>query len=125
MHENNRDDRDGFIEVNFNAIKEFEQDMFLPNGTWQKRYIKCNFTRLGRKWGCRVMNTYDYLSITHYPAFLGEGNPKQVITPKSQCTDQNCTLGQRQQISRIDIKDIETIYECGKIKRFSFIVMSI
>ena len=93
--------------------------MFLPNGTWQKRYIKCNLTRLGQKWGCRVMNPYDYSSITHYPAFLGERNPKRVITPKSQCGNQNCTLGQRHQLSRIDIKDIEMVYDCGKKTKFN------
>ena len=56
MHENNRDDRDDYIKVDFEAIQEYEKSMYLPNGTWQNQFLKCSFTRVGRKWGCRTMN---------------------------------------------------------------------
>ena len=112
-HEHNRNDRDQHIFVDFNRIQQYEQNMFLPNGTWQKEFIKCNATRIGKKWGCRTMTSYDHESITHYPGTIGEINPQTVITPKVSCGNESCKLGQREKLSSLDIKGIEILYQCG------------
>ena len=72
VHEQTRSDRDEHINVDFEAIKNFEKDEGWPNGTWAKQFTKCNLTRFGKKWGCKVLNPYDANSITHYPStYLG------------------------------------------------------
>ena len=112
-HENNRDDRDEHINVNFTAIQEYEKSMFFPNGTWQREFTKCGFTRIGRKWGCRTLTTYDHYSITHYPAVMGVDNPYTIITSKDLCGNKTCIHGQRERLSQLDIRDIELLYQCG------------
>ena len=113
VHEQTRSDRDNFIHVDFDEIAQFEKDDGWPNGTWAKQFIKCNYTRIGRKYGCRVLNTYDKDSITHYPAVIGESNPRTIITSKVPCGVGGCNFGQRVGLSDGDIADIEKLYQCS------------
>ena len=80
----------------------------------------CKFTDTGKKWGCRRINAYDGESILHYPQFFGEvrGTRKKVFTAKKKCNNQDCNYGQRTNLSILDIKDIDTLYECGNISQF-------
>ena len=114
VHENNRDDRDQNVRVDFQAIQDYEKTMFLPNGTWQKQFIKCSQTRMGKKWGCQMLNAYDHASITHYPEKISDDFSKSIITSKKICGNKTCDIGQRERLSKLDIKDIEALYECGK-----------
>ena len=91
--------------------------MFFPNGTWQREFTKCGFTRIGRKWGCRTLTTYDHYSITHYPGVIGEDSPHTIITSKDLCGNKTCVHGQRERLSQLDIKDIELLYQCGKTSK--------
>ena len=113
MHEQNRSDRDAIINIDFDEIENYERDEGWPNGTWAKQFIKCNYTRIGRKYGCKILNSYDKQSITHYPATLGESNPRTIITSKVPCGEEGCNFGQRVGLSNGDIADIEKLYQCS------------
>ena len=113
-HEQSRNDRDVFIDVDFAAIMEFEKSEGWPNGTWVKQFLKCNETRFGRKWGCKILNKYDYGSITHYPSMLGQRNPRKIIENKLPCGEEGCNFGQRFTLSSLDVSDLEKLYQCSK-----------
>ena len=113
VHEQNRSDRDAFIDVDFDEIEKFERDEGWPNGTWTKQFMKCNYTRIGKKYGCKILNEYDKESITHYPAVIGESNPRKIIKSKLPCGIEGCNFGQRIGLSDGDIADIEALYQCS------------
>ena len=112
MHEQNRMDRDNFIDVDYDAIREAEQEDFMP-GKYVKNFRKCNLTRIGQRWGCRKINQYDGNSILHYPKAVGQLSPRDAFTAKKNCGNKPCNYGQRLGLSSLDVSDIETVYGCG------------
>ena len=114
-HEQGRPDRGKFIEIDFDAIAQFEQEEGWPNGTWQSQFMMCNETRYGRRYGCRILNRYDFASISHYPNILGDRIQRVIIKNKTSCGEGGCQFGQRLALSPLDVKDIQKLYNCGKL----------
>ena len=107
LHEQNRNDADDYIEIDYDAIKQVEMDDFLRSGSLLKQFRKCNETKIGKKWGCRRINNYDGDSILHYPSVAGHENPKTVFTSKKKChNNRDCEYGQRKGLSPGDVEDI-------------------
>ena len=106
-------DRNDFIEIDYDAIKEVEEEAFVPNGTYAKNFLRCNETKLGRLFTCKILNKYDKSSIMHYKNRM-PNNQRVVFTSKQPCPDNDCKFGQREYLSPMDIKDIEDAYNCGK-----------
>lgn len=94
-----------------NAIDRYERENFWPEGYYARNYKMC--TTLG----CKPMNFFDPESIMMYGPFL-QGTNITVIRSKVFCNGKPCELGQRRQLSFLDIKDISTAYECGKLSGF-------
>ena len=44
LHEQNRNDADDYIEIDYDAIKQVEMDDFLRSGSLLKQFRKCNET---------------------------------------------------------------------------------
>ena len=57
---------------------------------------------------------YDHASVTHYPEKIDKDFSRPIISSKKLCGNKTCIIGQREELSRLDLKDIETLYECGK-----------
>ncbi|XP_030636921.1 high choriolytic enzyme 1 [Chanos chanos] len=92
LHEHTRSDRDQYVRINWD---------YIPSGT------AYNF----KKKNTNNLNTpYDYGSIMHYgrTAFSTEYG-KDTITP---IPDSSVEIGQRQEMSDIDIQRINELYEC-------------
>ena len=70
-----------------------------------------------KKYGCkRTSSEYDINSIMHYKPTLTTvtANNFRVITPKdSICANKVCEMGQRKQLSSLDIQDINEHYGCA------------
>ena len=113
-HEQGRPDRGKFIEIDFDAIAQFEQEEEWPNGTWQSQFMMCNETRYGRRYGCRILNQYDYASISHYQNVLGDRIQRVIIMNKTSCGEGGCKFGQRLALSPLDVRDVQKLYKCGK-----------
>ena len=77
--------------------------------------MMCNETRYGRRYGCRILNKYDYASISHYPNVLGDRIKRVIIMNKTSCGEGGCQFGQRLALSPLDVKDIQKLYNCGKL----------
>ena len=50
----------------------------------------------------------------HYSDKIGSINPRVVFRSRQPCPNNDCKFGQREQLSPMDIKDIEDAYNCGK-----------
>ena len=48
-HEHTRVDRDDYIEIDHDAIKQVEEEIVVPTGTYAKKFLRCNETILGRQ----------------------------------------------------------------------------
>ena len=113
LHEQNRNDRDDYIEVDYDAIEEIEQQNYLRPGSLQRQFKKCNLTKAGKKWGCKRINKYDLESILHYSnTYLDTLAPK-IFKAKVKCDGIECNYGQRDGLSPLDVSDIEELYKCG------------
>ena len=106
FHEHSRTDRSRFIEVDMNAIYEYESK-YNWNGRISKHYQTCNTT------GCKHFNFFDLESIMMYEATL-PGTNITVIKPKVSCDGKECVIGQRKGLSFLDRKDIASAYDCSK-----------
>ena len=115
IHEHQRNDRDDYINVDYEEIQQAEKDDYLPKGTLVKNYWKCNRTKFGKTWGCRTpVGKYDTGSITHYGKNVGTLQPREVISAKKgACGPNGCKFGQRMELSPRDINDIAELYKCG------------
>lgn len=93
FHEQQREDRDNYITINWSNIKDGKGH---------------NFER--QTSGATDIGAYDYCSIMHYPrtAFgkLVNGVPQETITCKSACA----CLGNRSSPSTIDVQSVNSIY---------------
>ena len=129
-HEVTRLDRDDFVDIDFEAIKQFEIAKFgrVTNRT-KKEFIRCDRTKIAKRKGCQPIGVYDANSIMHYATELTtqvieDGNyvekPFTVMTLKQEahdlCEGGRCTPGQRNGLSANDISDIASLYQttCGK-----------
>ena len=61
-HQITRSDRDLYVDVDFEAIDDYEVAMFINNtrASIKKNYVKCNETRLGQTRGCVSLGNYLY-----------------------------------------------------------------
>lgn len=98
FHEQSRCDRDQYVEINWDNIKEDRKDNFLT---------KCSEgIDLGR---------YDYYSIMHYPLFISDRSfvkdtRKPAIRVKSLNPLDFSKIGQRNSMSSLDINAINRMY---------------
>ena len=106
-HEHSRGDRSSFIEVDMEAIHKYEVENHWPKNFFGRNYQMCNAR------DCRAHNVYDIDSIMHYGPLL-QGTNITVIKAKQLCNGKPCPFGQRKRLSLIDIKDIISLYGCGK-----------
>ena len=88
-----------------------------------QKYLKCDQTKVGKKFGCLNSGTpYDCNSITHAKRYISseleEGLPitHEVIKPTKNETERlvSCVYGQKSQMSAIDIMDLNIVYGCSK-----------
>jgi len=121
-HEHSRTDRNAFIEIDYDAIRKVEEDDFVPNGTYARKFLRCNETELGRRFSCKLINSYDKASIMHYSNRIGSINAREVFKSKQPCPNNDCKFGQRKYLSPMDIKDIEDAYGCVKPTEMSVIM---
>ncbi|XP_041453661.1 uncharacterized protein LOC121406855 [Lytechinus variegatus] len=98
-HEHNRPDRDGYIDVYWQNIKEGFTTNF-------RKYSNDQVQTLG--------TGYDFLSLMHYPltAFSKDGN-SVTIGPRYP-TYQIGDVGNQNDFSHIDIYRINLLYKCGQ-----------
>ena len=131
-HEVTRLDRDDFVDIDFEEIKQFEIAKYHRITNRQRRqYIRCDQTKIAESKGCRPIGVYDGNSIMHYPptrtAQVRENGSLvdktfRVLTLKPEahalCKDGRCNPGQRNGLSSNDVSDIATLYKttCGKKK---------
>ena len=59
-HQATRPDRDIYVDVDFEAIYDYEVAMFINNtrASIKKNYVKCNETSLGKTRGCKSLGIY-------------------------------------------------------------------
>ena len=115
LHEHSRIDRDDYVDISWKNITKAAEEDQLPR--WKKarmirNYNKCDTT----KHGCKsIESKYDFSSILHYKPTMTtvNGNRFTVITPKGNaCANKMCDMGQRKQLSPLDIQDINDHYDC-------------
>uniref|UniRef100_A0AB38ZE74 Metalloendopeptidase n=1 Tax=Ectomocoris sp. TaxID=3104572 RepID=A0AB38ZE74_9HEMI len=95
-HEHARPDRDDYVTVVWNNIKDGHK----------KNFIKANpkeFTTFNVP--------YNYLSVMHYPAVSFSKNGEPTIIPKDKDVDID-SLGQRQRVTKLDFEKINLMYNC-------------
>ncbi|CAF0981074.1 unnamed protein product [Rotaria magnacalcarata] len=93
-HEQSRPDRDLYVTVNHNNIEIGKEHNF-------NKYT----------WGSTVLDQkspYDFGSIMHYSSTSFSANGLPTITPKQA----GAIIGQRDQVSAIDINEIRQFYSC-------------
>ena len=129
-HEVTRLDRDDFVDIDFEEIKQFEIAKYhsIKNET-RRQYIRCDQTETAENKGCRPIGAYDGNSIMHYPPTLTTQVREngalvyktfRVLTLKQEahelCKHGRCNPGQRDGLSVNDVTDIATLYKttCGK-----------
>lgn len=94
MHEQNRPDRDEWVEVKYDNIK---------NG------VESNFHKLSTFYVTTFDVPYDYNSVMHYNgrAFTKNGEPTIIPLRETEAV-----IGQRKQMSELDIEKINKMYKC-------------
>ncbi|TNN35830.1 Low choriolytic enzyme [Liparis tanakae] len=90
-HEHTRSDRDNYIKINWENLKNF----YLVN------FEKKDSNNLGTK--------YDYTSVMHYGSTAFGTNRKVTIVP---IPDANAPIGQREKMSKMDLFRINKLYKC-------------
>lgn len=115
-HEQNRFERDDFVDIEWDNIKPGEVHV----GTPDTRFKNLNLARFsGRDHNFKKVEeglfdsygvAYDYGSVMHYSAKAFSKNGKPTIIPKK-----NVKIGQRNGFSKGDIEKINAMYNCGNI----------
>ena len=107
IHENNREDRDSYIDVDLNIIPQYILDYSLPKNkekTIANAYnIQSSYPKTG--------TPYDCLSITHFKPYL-QSKKYTNIFPKPSLKECG-NMGKNMKLSDIDIMDINILYGCG------------
>lgn len=95
-HEMNRNDRDDYVEIHWNKIKDGEE---------------FNFNKL-RPWEYNSLNTsFDYDSVMMYGSMAFSVDNSPTITPKKSGVILR-DVSEKTNLSEIDIKRINRLYEC-------------
>ena len=106
-HEHTRPDRAQYITIDWDEIERVEREDFLfGRFRKKKQYEPC--------YNCRTFGAYDYNSIMHYPVYLGTKNRTIIKVQNGSCDDSTCNIGQRKELSELDVVDIQRLYKCGK-----------
>ena len=86
-----------------------------------QNYLKCDQTKVGKKFGCLDSGTpYDCNSITHTKRYISseleDGIRIEVIKPTKNENERlvSCAYGGKSQMSAIDIMDLNIVYGCSK-----------
>lgn len=90
-HEHTRSDRDSYVAINWENI----------NPAMQSNFQLMNTNNLN--------TPYDYSSVMHYGRTAFSINGLDTITP---IPDPSVKIGQRQELSAVDILRINTLYNC-------------
>ena len=103
MHEHSRPDRDDYVSILWDELKAAEREDFLFRV--ERNYEICS--------SCTTFGQYDLNSIMHYPSAFGSKN-RTVIEPKDgACPNgEECIMGQRMGLSKLDVQDIQRFYQC-------------
>jgi len=94
-HEQSRADRDNYVQVNWGNIKTDEEHNF------RKYELGTQITHLDAP--------YDTCSLMHYGTTAFSKNGQPTIVKKQQG---GCELGKRKDFSNLDIRKLNTLYEC-------------
>ncbi|KXJ12090.1 zinc metalloproteinase nas-4 [Exaiptasia diaphana] len=94
FHEQSRIDRDRYITIVWNNIRQSMQ---------------YNFRKYRHGEADTLNEPYDYKSVMHYPRRAFSINGRDTIVPKRG----GVQLGQRHGFSRIDLRQINKLYKCG------------
>lgn len=94
MHEQNRPDRDDWVAIKYDNIR--------PG-------VESNFHKLSKHHVTTFQVPYDYNSVMHYNAFSFSKNGEPTIVPLQ---DSGVVIGQRKQMSELDIQKINKMYKC-------------
>ncbi|KAH9641322.1 hypothetical protein HF086_013304 [Spodoptera exigua] len=95
MHEQSRPERDDFISVRYNNIKPGAENNFRKSTVKQTNDFNV---------------PYDYNSVMHYSEYAFSKNQQKTIEPKVG----GVKLGQREGLSRGDVRKINNMYNCKK-----------
>ncbi|XP_063541150.1 low choriolytic enzyme-like [Cydia strobilella] len=95
MHEQSRPERDDYVDVRYQNIKSGSQN---------------NFKKSDAKDTNDFGVSYDYNSVMHYSEYAFSSNGRKTIEPKVG----SVTLGQREGLSRGDVKKVNSMYKCQK-----------
>ena len=129
-HEATRQDRDNFVNIDFEEIKRFEKAIYGNITNKERRnYIRCDQTKIAKSKGCQSIGAYDGNSIMHYPptrtvqviengSYVNKTFRVLTLKPEAHalCKGGRCNPGQRNGLSVNDVSDIATLYNtfCGK-----------
>lgn len=94
MHEQNREERDTFVNINFSNVE-----------TGRER----NFEKAKNGEASGFGVAYDFGSVMHYSPVAFSKNGKPTITAKVQT---NGEMGQRRALSKGDIEKVNKMYKC-------------
>lgn len=97
IHQHNAPEVDEYIKTNYNAISPGGENQFGPDKSTK-------VTDLGEE--------YDYESIMHYSRTAFGINGRETLTPLKAGAEK---MGQRDGLSKIDIRKILKLYKCQKI----------
>lgn len=95
MHTQNRPDRDEWVEIVYDNIRSG---------------VESNFHKLNGRYVKTFGVPYDYNSVMHYNAYSFSKNGEPTILPLEDTGD--VVIGQRKQLSQLDIKSIRNMYKC-------------
>ncbi|XP_047033348.1 zinc metalloproteinase nas-4-like isoform X1 [Helicoverpa zea] len=95
MHEQSRPERDDFVTVRYNNIKPGSES---------------NFRKATKKQTNDFSVPYDYNSVMHYSEYAFSKNQQKTIEPRVG----GVKLGQREGLSRGDVKKVNLMYNCKK-----------
>ncbi|KAI8442421.1 hypothetical protein MSG28_005935 [Choristoneura fumiferana] len=95
MHEQSRHERDDYVDVRYDNIKAGSEN---------------NFKKADAKRTNDFGVPYDYNSVMHYSEYAFSKNGRKTIEPKVG----GVTLGQREGLSRGDVKKVNAMYNCHK-----------
>ncbi|CAB4060704.1 unnamed protein product [Lepeophtheirus salmonis] len=117
-HEQNRPDRDRYVKIQWNNIKDNKNDyhQFIRSRFWREPIKTCNERRLMPYDNCAKRSTtvtygfpYDYKSIMHYRPYSLTKNNKPTITKRNGGTT---GIGRGSRLSLLDFKKLNRAYRC-------------
>ncbi|CAK1590548.1 unnamed protein product [Parnassius mnemosyne] len=94
-HEQSRYERDNYVTINYNNVKPGTEN---------------NFKKADSEYTSGFGVSYDYNSVMHYSEYAFSKNSKKTIEPKVG----GVKLGQREGLSRGDVRKVNNMYNCKK-----------